>query len=181
MTTVDRAHRHALATGCDESLVSWFLSHGADPNARCQMDITPLSTAAGCAPFPIVQQLLAHCPPGTLFQGQLLHWAARRQSDDANQVVSLILERCQPDVNGVFYNDDPFSYELQKVTGLGTALHEVAKMGQPRVADLLLQTGTDISIRDSCGNTALETAKQYENHAITELLRRAEKKLAANM
>ncbi|EME82782.1 uncharacterized protein MYCFIDRAFT_174322 [Pseudocercospora fijiensis CIRAD86] len=113
---VNRAYRHAVATGADEAL----------------MDITPLSTAAGCAPFLIVKQLLAHCPLRTSFQGELLHWAARRQSDDADQVVRLILERCQPDINGIMYKGDPFSYELQKVTGFGTALHEVAKMGQLR-------------------------------------------------
>lgn len=145
------------------------------------MDITPLSTATGCAPLPIVKQLLASCPEGTSFRGQLLHWAARRESDDAGQVVRLILEHCQPDINGVFYCDDPFSYELQKVTGLGTALHEVAKMGQRDVAELLLQIGTDISIRDSRGNTALETAEQYGNHPVADLLRRAENELASEM
>lgn len=145
------------------------------------MDITPLSTAAGCAPFPIVKQLLVHCPQDTVFQGQLLHWAARRDSDDADQVVRLILERCQPDINSTLYAGDPFSYALQKATGLGTALHDVAKMGRQSVAELLVQAGTDISIRDSRGNTALETARQYQNDAVAEFLRRAEKKLAANM
>ncbi|KAK3720450.1 hypothetical protein LTR37_003863 [Vermiconidia calcicola] len=164
----------AVATDPDESLISWFLN-GADPNAKCEMDITLLSTAAGYAPLPIVKQLFEHCPLGTSFRGQLLHWAAGRTSDDAEDVVQLVLERCRPDLNKIQYNDEPFSYEIRKVVGLGTALHEAARRGHPGIVHMLICKGTDVSIRDSSGNTALEVAELYENHAAVALLQNAEK------
>ncbi|KAK3616232.1 hypothetical protein LTR56_026093 [Elasticomyces elasticus] len=172
---------YAVATAPDESLVSWFLSNGADPNARCEMDVTPLSTAVGCAPLPIIKQLFAHCPLSTPLRGQLLHWAARRTSDDADDVAQFVLERCRPNLNKILYGDDAFSYEVRKVVGLGTALHEAARMGRPSVVQMLLRKGTDISIRDSRGNTALEVAELYENHAAVSLLRFAEKSASAKM
>nr|POF13268.1 ankyrin repeat and sam domain-containing protein 1a [Quercus suber] len=172
---------YAMETDPDEPLVSWFLSNGADPNAKCEMDITPLSTAVECAPMPIVKQLFAHCPSSTLFRGQLLHWAARRTSDDANDVVQLVLERCRPDLNKTWYEDDVFSYEVRKIVGIGTALHEAARVGQASVVRTLLQEGTDVSIRNSRGNTALEVAELYENHAAAALIRYAEKSTSAKM
>ncbi|KAM3414640.1 Caskin-2 [Cercospora zeina] len=172
---------YAVITNPDESLTGWFLRNGADPNARCQLDITPLSTALERAPFPIIKQLFAHCPPNTCFRGQLLHWAARRISDDAEDVVRLVLERCRPDLNKILYKDDAFSYEVRKVVGLGTALHEAARSGHPSVVRLLIQRGTDVTIRDCRGNTALEVAELHENHAAVALLRCAENSTSSKM
>ena len=145
------------------------------------MDITPLSTATGCAPLPVIKQLFAHCPPSTSFGGQLLHWAARRASDDAEDVVQFLLQRCQPDVNKIMYEDDAFLYEVRKVVGLGTALHEAARTGRPSVVQTLIQKGTDVSIRDSRENTTLEVAEIHENFAAAALLRNAESELSAKM
>jgi ankyrin repeat protein len=145
------------------------------------MDITPLSTAVGCAPPSIIIQMFDWCPPDTTFRGGLLHWAARRKDDDAVEVVQLVLDRCHTNVNKIEYEDDPFSYEARKVAELGTALHEAAKIGSPRVVEFLIQKGTDITIRDSCGQTALEAAEAWESQAAVEILRRAERRLAARI
>lgn len=93
----------------------------------------------------------------------------------------LVLERCRPDLNKILYKDDAFSYEVRKVVGLGTALHEAARAGRPSVVQILTQRGTDVTIRNSCGNTALEVAEIHENHAAVALLRCAEKSKSANM
>lgn len=178
---VNLAHRYAVAMAPDEPLISWFLSNGADPNARCEMDMTRLSTAVGYAPLPIIKQLFAHCPPGPSFHGQLLHWAARRESDDAEDVLQLVLERCRPDLNKVLYEDDPFSYAVRKVVGLGTALHEAATIGRPGTVQMLLRNGADASILDSRGNTALEVAELHEQRAAVALLRNAEKGSSAKI
>ncbi|KAK3703395.1 hypothetical protein LTR37_014501 [Vermiconidia calcicola] len=124
----------AVATDPDESLISWFLSNGADPNAK-----------------------------------------SGRTSDDAEDVVQLVLERCRPDLNKIQYKDEPFSYGVRKVVGLGTALHEATRRGHPGIVHMLIRKGTDVSIRDSRGNTALEVAVLYENHAAVALLQNAEK------
>ncbi|KAJ5926872.1 hypothetical protein N7516_008645 [Penicillium verrucosum] len=34
----------------DQDMVSWLLRHGADPNQKCQIDLTPLSYAVHYAP-----------------------------------------------------------------------------------------------------------------------------------
>ena len=178
---VDVAHRCAVKEAPDEALISWFLSNGADPNAMCEMDFTPLSTAVGYGPLPIVKQLFAHCPQRVRLHGYLLHWAARRQSDDAVEVVQLVLERCRPDVNEIFHGDDGYGFPMLCASGLGTALHEAAKEGRSDVVQLLIREGTDLSKRDTLGKTALEVAEFFQNHAAVELLRSAEKNVAAKM
>ena len=45
--------RLALDTDADEATAAWFLDHGADPDARCPMDMTPLSIAMQYAPLSI--------------------------------------------------------------------------------------------------------------------------------
>ncbi|CZT15072.1 uncharacterized protein RCC_00976 [Ramularia collo-cygni] len=172
---------YAVAEVPDEPLIQWFLDNGADPNTTSQMDLTPLSTAVSFAPLAIVKQLFAHCPPDTFFQGQLLHWAAGRIADDAEDVVRLVLERCPPDINKIKYENDEFSFVMRRCAGLGTALHDAATSGHPSVVQMLLQMGADVSIRDSCGKTALEVAKAHGHHAAAELLQCAEKSPAAKM
>lgn len=174
-------NRYAVASAPEEALTSWLLDNGADPNARCDIDITPLSTAVECAPLSIVQQPFAHFPRSTAFRGQLLHCAARRASDDADTVLQLVLDRCQLAMKKILYADDAFSYEVRKVVGLGTALHEAARAGQPSVAQILLQNGADVSILDSHGHTALEAAQPHDNHAMVALLRAAGNGLSAKM
>lgn len=93
----------------------------------------------------------------------------------------LVLDRCRPDLNQILYKDDAFSYEVRKVVGLGTALHEAARSGRPSVVQMLIERGTDVTIRDSRGNTALEVAEIHENHAAVALLRCAEKSTSAKM
>lgn len=38
--------------------VHWLVQRGADPNAPCDIDYTPLSVAVKKAPLPVVQLLL---------------------------------------------------------------------------------------------------------------------------
>ena len=41
----------------DTELVRWLIEHGADPNARCRYDITPLSVAAATASKEVIELL----------------------------------------------------------------------------------------------------------------------------
>nr|POE98586.1 hypothetical protein CFP56_75515 [Quercus suber] len=143
--------------------------NGADRNAICQMDITPLSTAVAEAPYSVVEQLLTHCPATTVFRGQLLHHAADRHiPEDYDVILRLVLQRCQKDINALTYQDHRFSYEVRKIVGLGTALHEAARVGQLSGIRALIAHGADISIRDSCGNTALEVAERKHSLSVVE-------------
>lgn len=74
------------------------------------------------------------------------------------------------------WQDCPLAYECYRVTGIGTALHEVARTGRPELAAILLQRGADISLRDSRGHTALEAAESVGNEPVLDLLKHMEKK-----
>ncbi|KAK5173714.1 uncharacterized protein LTR77_002395 [Saxophila tyrrhenica] len=141
-------------------------------SVSARMDITPLSNAVLKAPLPVIELLFAHSNPP--YRGELLHNAAMRTTGDAEEVVRMVLERCQLDINHIVYEGDVFSYEVWKVSGLGTALHEAAKIGNASVVQLLLASGADVSIRDSCGRTALEVAELFGHHSIVEMLRGSE-------
>lgn len=152
-------------------MVSWFLDNGADPNRACPLGTSPLSTAVARAPLSIVEMLLQKFPDTTNFQRQLLHFAARRTDDESGEVLRLVLDRCQPDVNAWMFEDCPLAYECYKVTGLGTALREVARTGRLDLAGLLIAHGADVSIRDSCGRTAYELAQLAGHECILDLLK----------
>lgn len=156
-----------------ESLIAWFLSNGADPNATCQMDMTPLSDAVALAPYSIVERMLKHCPPTTVLRGQLLHFAASRSTpEDCDAVLQLVLHRCPPtDINARMYEDHAFSYEVRKIVGLGTPLHGAARLGRLSAIRILIANGADLGFRDSCGNTALEVAERQGHLAVVDELK----------
>jgi hypothetical protein len=162
----------AISKRVSESLIPWFLSNGADPNATCQMDITPLSTAVVEAPYSVVEPLFLHCPTTTIFRGQLLHLAAARHlPEDYDAILRLVLERCLEGINARMYQDHCFSYEVRKVAGLGTPLHEAARVGRLSGVRILIAHGADASIRNSDGLTALEVAERNHNTAVADELR----------
>ncbi|KAF7131024.1 hypothetical protein CNMCM5793_003959 [Aspergillus hiratsukae] len=132
----------------DERLCKWLLEHGADPNAQCLLDLTPLSVAVQLAPFTIIKLLFEH--GGSIKHGQLLHYAVRRDRDDYLYVLAFLLDK-GPRVNQVMYDNHPVSYEHQKPFGIGTPLHEAAAMGKMDVVDLLISRGADPSVRDARG------------------------------
>lgn len=156
-----------------ESLITWFLSNGADPNATCQMDITPLSDAVALAPYSTVERMLKHCPPTTVLRGQLLHHAASRSTpEDCDAILQLVLHRCPPtDINALMYEDHAFSYEVRKIVGLGTPLHGAARLGRLSAIRILIANGADLGICDSCGNTALEVAEREGHLAVVDELK----------
>ncbi|TKA55491.1 hypothetical protein B0A55_12979, partial [Friedmanniomyces simplex] len=117
----------------DRELLEWFLANGADPNRRCAIDMTPLSTAVQAAPWDILQLMLSS--GGSFERGQLLQHAARRK-DDCIKVLQLILDHGAP-INNVEFQDDLDSYYQQRALGLGTALHGTACQGKIDVITFL--------------------------------------------
>ncbi|KAF2211817.1 hypothetical protein CERZMDRAFT_98251 [Cercospora zeae-maydis SCOH1-5] len=165
---------HAIIIHASDSVISWFLEHGADPNAACTAGITPFSNAVKVAPLRTIQQCLDHCHEDTVFKGYPLHTASQRNDDISVEVVELVLRRCRCNVNSIEWDDNAFTYACWKVMGLGTPLHEVAKGGHPGVAELLLREGVDMTIKDSLGKTAIEVAEAMGNVEVMRVLRDAE-------
>lgn len=133
----------------DYDLTLWFLDNGADPNAACALDMTPLSVAIETAPMNVIELLFSR--GGSASSGQLLHYAVRRDSLDRNEVVRLVLQM-NPAVNNVMYQGLE-CYFLQRAFGLGTPLHEAVELAKVDTAKLLLDQGANPLVRDSLGET----------------------------
>ena len=153
----------------DAELVTWFLSHGADPNSRCELDITPLSYAVQSATFDVIKMLFAH--GGSIHKGQLLHFAAGRQLPDRLEVVTYLVNKGAP-INDIMYQHDQGSIDLQFGVGLVTPLHGAASNGYLDVVQLLVEHGADLSILDSRGKSVLHRAEFHKHQDVVDFLHR---------
>ncbi|EME45879.1 hypothetical protein DOTSEDRAFT_126046 [Dothistroma septosporum NZE10] len=142
----------------DYDLTLWFLEHGADPNTVCDLDLTPLSVAVQGAPIDVIRLLFSR--GGSVSFGQLLHYAVRRDIQDQDEVVQLILDK-KPLINNVMYQGLE-CYFLQRAFGLGTPLHEAVERGKLDIARMLLDHGANPLIRDSLGKTARDRATKLQ-------------------
>ena len=140
---------HRVAAS-DPELLTWLVQHGADPNARCMFDITPLSIAVQRAPATTIRLLFNL--GASVKHGQPLHYAVRH--GQTNEVIELLLDRgASP--NKLMFEDDDVSFYHFKCLGLGTPLHEASRRGDDRMVQLLLTHGADPSIADSLGSLPL--------------------------
>lgn len=144
------------------------LDHGADPNAECGLDLTPLSVAVSEAPFAIIKLLFDH--GGSIRHGQLLHYAVRRNSSDRLEVLQFIIDK-GPRINNVMYQNRLDCYDQLKYFGIGTPLHEAAEEGKLDMVKLLLARGADPLITDARGKLAIERARSAGQSAVVEQLR----------
>ncbi|KAL9124008.1 MAG: hypothetical protein Q9217_006618 [Psora testacea] len=151
----------------DANLTSWFLAHGADPNAQCGLDLTPLSVAVSEAPFAIIKLLFDH--GGSTRYGQLLHYAVRRNHSDRLEVLKFIISKGPP-INKVMYQDRLDCYDQFKYFGIGTPLHEAAEDGKIDIVELLLAEGADPLIKDAKGELAIERARRAGRSAVVKQL-----------
>jgi hypothetical protein len=62
----------------DAEITAWLLDHGADPNRRCDWDLTPTSYAMREAPFDMIEYLFSR--GADVSSGQLLHHAVLRKN-----------------------------------------------------------------------------------------------------
>jgi len=129
-------------------MVTWFLDHGADPNARCAWDFTPTSQAVFEAPFSLITYIFSRGADAQ--RGQLLQHAIHRNDPNALTIVQLLVERGAP-INEVKYENEPNVYWEREPFGLGTPLHRAAELGKGDVVEYLLEQGADPLKLDSRG------------------------------
>ncbi|KAK0260816.1 hypothetical protein B0A54_16496 [Friedmanniomyces endolithicus] len=154
----------------DPALADWYLANGADPNARCLLDITPLSAAVEFADLPTIQRLVDR--GGSVTCGQLMHYALRRKSDDRLQVMEFLLQQpSPPPICKLMYQDELWWFESQKFFGLGTPLHDAAASGVLDAVRFLIAMGSDPSIKDSLGKLAIEKARKHGHDLVVLFLR----------
>lgn len=150
-------------------MVQWFLQNGADPDARCNLDLTPLSVAVEVGHFELVKLMMGESRH--IRSGQLLHHAVRREAPDCAQVVEYILGQ-GADVNEVMYQHDIKSYLQLEAFGLGTPLHEAAKLGKLDVIELLGQYHANPLVEDSLGMTPMQVAEAMNHSDACDLLQK---------
>ncbi len=150
----------------DWEVTNWFLDHGADPNAGCRMDLTPMSFAVRKASLPTINLLFDR--GGDVERGQLIHHAIERD-ENIIEVLDLLLQK-GASVNAKMYENHQPSWNLQFFKGLGTALHGATDLGKTDIARYLLQKGADPSLQDSKGRTVLDCARHYNRPEIVALL-----------
>ncbi|KAK9851474.1 hypothetical protein MYU51_009815 [Penicillium brevicompactum] len=149
----------------DEDMTAWLLDHGADPNQRCFIDLTPLSYAVESAPISIISLLFSH--GGDAGKGQLLHHTIERRSGTI-EVLKLLLEK-GASLNSTAFEDHP-SWTLFYFMGLGTALHKAAELGKVDVVNFLISEGADQGIKDANGRTPIDCARMSNQWQVIEVL-----------
>lgn len=146
------------------------MDHGADPNAECDFDFTPLSVAMTKASFSTIKLLFDR--GGSAKHGQLIHYAAQRRGPDRIKILDFILSKGARGMNKLLHQHRPANYLYLKFTGLSTPLGMAAKEGAVDVVRYLLKHGADPTIKNSIGELPIETAKSYYNDDVAELLSR---------
>src|ERR1700712_5303754 len=96
----------------DMTMTKWFLRNGANPNAGCTLDYTPLSAAVLSASIPTIELLFSN--GGLVEHGQLLHFAASRRRPDRLQVLEFLLSKGANGMNSLLYENRPDNFDLLK-------------------------------------------------------------------
>lgn len=152
-------------------MVEWLLNHGADPNARCAWDYTPMSRAVYLAPLEVVDYLFSQGAEACC--GQLLQHAVLRETPDALDVVRQLVEQGAP-INEVKYEKEPAVHWERKPFGLGTPLHRAAELGKLDIVKYLLEHGADPLKLDSKGKTPRFWAEKRNYSEVAGILNEAE-------
>ncbi|RDL36627.1 uncharacterized protein BP5553_05979 [Venustampulla echinocandica] len=150
----------------DWEVIKWLLDHGANPNAACRLDLTPMSFAVQNASLQTISLLFGRA--GDIKSGQLIHHAIERD-ENVIEVLNQLLQKGAR-VNAVMNENHQPSWNLQYFKGIGTALHRAAELGKADVAGYLVQNGAAHSLQDSKRRTALDYARRYNHPEIIELL-----------
>lgn len=167
----------------DTTLLEWFLKHDANPNKRCCIrDCTPLSFAVWKGPFEAIKILFEN--GGSSAQGQLLHYAAMRNTTDSLAVLEYIYnkypEANASNINKLLDQDSPADFEMNFRAGLGTPLHYAALAGSLDSVKFLMEKGGDPWILDPYGRTACSWAIYGGQEHVAQLLKSPRNSMPSN-
>ncbi|EAY22006.1 ankyrin repeat protein, putative [Trichomonas vaginalis G3] len=154
---INRFFSHSPCFGI-QSLCEYFLSHGADINAKDDLisGITPLHIAADYNYNEIAEYLISQ---GADINSQdsngwnPLHYASM---NNKIETAEFFITHCI-DINANDNNGD-------------TALHWASNGIRKEMTELLILNGTDVNLKDNRGRTALFIAIENERKEIVELL-----------
>jgi len=102
--------------------------------------------------------------------GQLLHFAVQRKTEDVLEVIELLLNRGCP-INSLMFEDDPRSWMQWKLGESGTPLFMAVQQGKTEVVNFLLLNGVHPTITSTTGRTPLEVAEAAGHMDIAQLFK----------
>ena len=150
-------------------MTTWLLDRGADPNARCDIDYTPLSYAVKYADLPTIDLLLRR--GGDVRKGQLVHNAICRESHTL-KVVKDLIERGAP-LNSLMYQDHQASWDMFPFMR-ESPLHTALALKRDDVIQYLVSKGANVNIKDCKGQTIMQCADEdTRRHIMQEIQSRS--------
>ncbi|KAK3669540.1 hypothetical protein LTR78_010594 [Recurvomyces mirabilis] len=150
-----------------EEMTRWLLDHRANPNTRCDLDITPLSVAVQSASLTTIRLLLES--GGDTRKGQPLHFAIERDQLDQLAIIDMLIA-CGAAIDARMFENDPASWLESRLLGAGTSLHKAAELGRTVTVAHLLREGADATVVDSIGRTALDIAEAKRHNEVIKVL-----------
>lgn len=139
----------------NESLVKWFLEHGADPNIHGAKNECPLDVTAYECNCAVVELLLQH--GATIKDSNALHAAAKSREDDSACIlmITYLLDH-GADINAL---EDQGSRQYTKRMDnqeSGTALHCAVRARKKECVRFLLECGANPRVLDTAGFDAMD-------------------------
>lgn len=148
-----------------ETLVQWFLSHGASPNGLASDPGSPLRSAPTVA---IASLLLSK--GATLKNTSALHAAADYPDETKSLARMDFLLNNGIDINEREFEGRPVPRRSSRVRDHGTALYAAAEYGEISRVRLLVERGADVALKSRFGHTARDIALLYGKEDIKEYL-----------
>lgn len=124
----------------DISLAHWLLGRGADPNAPCDIDLTPLSVAVRDASIPVIELLLQHAQHR--HNGHLVFYATQRPDVNESTRSIRLLHQWNKPIDEILHHDRR-SYHFRAQFVRGTPLYYACKERRFGVAQTLIELGAD--------------------------------------
>ncbi|CZR65974.1 uncharacterized protein PAC_15874 [Phialocephala subalpina] len=145
-----------------ETVLKWFLDHGADPNLRDKIDCSPLATAALKPPTVAIRAFEILIDHGAEVDSRALFYSMDPRGKGGIPVMKYLIAR-GVDVNAI--GSMVGSRE-------GTPLHYAVALKSEEKINLLLDAGADKTIKTSYGMTPADVAKSRGYMEIFEFLSR---------
>ncbi|KAM3417759.1 hypothetical protein BST61_g5988 [Cercospora zeina] len=144
-------------------LVYWLLQKGADPNAACDIDYTPLSVAVKGASIWVVQLMLQYAQHS--HNGHLAFYATQRSdTSESTRIIRLLHQHHKPIDETLF--QDTKSYRFRGQFLRGTPLYYACKNANLPIALTLLALGANpdkacVRYDEAVGPSPREIATQH--------------------